>query len=316
MQQKQSPSQYLFTMHEMSQLFKLKQKEINQYFPANALIKAGNKTYIPGALVKKYLIQRSNDFPAHVIAHINLRGGIGKTTSTISLASRSAQYGLKTCIIDLDPQGSATLAFDIDVAEGDLIFYDIWQNPAQKVMTAVRQIDDHLAIIPSTLDNGLLDISLVNPAAQKNAVKNVCAVLLDNDFDVIVIDCPPSLGAAVISTICATNKLVIPLRGDAFSVKGMQLTFNEINAICETFGIPEPEVKILYSKHDKREKISVDTLDYLQQNYAAYLIPHIINTSSVYTRMLADRKTIFYNSTKSQAKEEFDGYTRYILEIQ
>lgn len=249
------------------------------------------------------------------LAHINMRGGIGKTTATISLATRAAQLGYKVCILDLDSQGSASLAFRVVLADDDPVFYDVWQKPDEMLLGALREVQSGLCLLPSSLQNGLLDSALANPVSQKRAVRGVCDVLKANGFDLVIVDCPPSLGAAVISTICAAETIVVPSGADAFSMKGIQITTREIGSICETFGLPSPQIRILYSRFDRRERVSLAALERLQETYPEELLGSVIRTSSEFNKALGRSKTIFAIPGRSRAKDDYDGYVREILGI-
>lgn len=264
--------------------------------------------------VRRFLEERGVVYQPRVIAHITMRGGIGKTTATISAAVRAAQYGFKVCVLDLDPQGSSTLAFNAAPDEGDPIFYDVWQNPREFIPDALKQIRENLALLPSSLENALLDASLINPGSQKKAVKGVCEALTACGYDTIIIDCPPSLGIAVISTICAADAIVVPVGSDAFSMRGLEITLNEVASIRDTFGQQIPEIRILFSRHDRREKVSMDMLDSLRSRYA-HLPLTVIGTSSEFSKALAAGKTVFSSFRKSQARDDYDRYVRDILGI-
>ncbi len=219
------PLHYLMTAEELGLLTRQTVTTVLQAFPADQRV-----TLFPGAValpphvVRPYLKARGVSYAPRVIAHINLKGGTGKTTSVISAATRAAQYGFNTCILNMDSQASASLAFNMLLNDDDPIFCDVWQRPHEMVMEAVQQIDESLWILPSSLENGLLDVQLINPASQKHAVRGVCEELRHHDIDLILLDCPPSLGTAVIPTICAADTIVIPVCGDAFSRKGLELT--------------------------------------------------------------------------------------------
>lgn len=262
--------------------------------------------------VRRFFEMRGISYQPRIIAHITMRGGIGKTTATISTAVRAAQYGFKVCVLDLDPQASSTLAFNAAPDEGDPIFYDVWQSPREFLPDALRTIRENLAILPSSLENALLDASLINPGSQKKAVKGVCEVLKACGHNAIIIDCPPSLGIAVISAICAADITVIPVGSDAFSMRGLEITLNEIASIRDTFGLPMPEIRILYSRYDRREKVSRDMLDSLRCRYA-HLPLTVIGTSSEFSKALAAGKTIFSSFRKSQARDDYDQYVRDVL---
>jgi chromosome partitioning protein len=264
--------------------------------------------------VRSFFEKRGFFYKPRIIAHITMRGGTGKTTATISAAVRAAQYGFKVCVLDLDPQGSSTLAFNAAPDEGDPIFYDVWQNPREFLPAALKAIRDNLALLPSSLENALLDASLINPSSQKKAVKAVCEVLMACGYDAIIIDCPPSLGIAVISTICAADVIVVPVGNDTFSMRGLEITLNEITSIRDTFGLPMPEIRILFSRYDRREKVSRDMLSTLQCRYA-YLPLTVIGTSSEFSKALAAGKTVFSSFRKSKARDDYDQYVRDVLRI-
>ncbi len=305
---------YLLTCEELAVLCGTTENKIKDNLNQNeSLSIRGGKTGILPFVVKKFLKKNGIDYSCQVVAIINMRGGIGKTTASINTATRAKQYGFKTCIIDMDPQGSTTLAFDMTPEEDDPIFYDIWQKPDEMVMGTIRKIDEDLYIIPSSLENGLLDASLINPGHQKNAVKNVCNELKANGFEMIIIDNPPSLGTAVISSVCAADSIVVPMFSDAFSFKGLDITINEIHSICSTFNMDEPKVKILFSKYDRREKASETALLELKDRYSKYFIPFPIRTSTGFSKALQKRETIFASYRKSAAKEDYDMYVKHIL---
>ncbi len=305
---------YVLTCEELADLCGTTENEIKENLNQNdCLLMRGGKTGIPPLVVKKYLMKNGIDYTCRVLAIINMRGGIGKTTASITTATRAKQYGFKTCIIDMDPQGSTTLAFDKTPESDEPIFYDIWQKPEDMVMGTIKKIDDDLYIIPSSLENGLLDASLINPSHLKNAVKGVCNVLKTNGFEMIIIDNPPSLGTAVISSVCAADTILVPMFSDAFSFKGLDITINEIHSICSTFNMEEPKVRILFSKYDRRERASETALLELKDRYSKYFIPFPIRTSTEFSKALERRETVFASHRKSTAKEDYDMYVKHIL---
>jgi len=310
------PLHYLMTAEELGLLTRQTATTVLQAFPTDERV-----TLFPGTValaphaVRRYLEARGVSYAPRIIAHINLKGGTGKTTSVISAATRAIQYGFKTCIIDMDSQASASLAFDILLDNDDPIFCDVWQRPHDMVMDALHQIDDSLWILPSSLENGLLDVQLMNPASQKHAVRGVCEELRHHDIDLILLDCPPSLGTAVISTICAADTIVIPVCGDAFSRKGLELTIQEIASICDTFSLPPPVIRILYTKYDKRLRLSGQAFEQLRDSYPDRMIPTPIRTSSEFSKALERSATVFASTKKNHARKDYDAYVRNLLAL-
>jgi len=130
---------YVLTCEELADLCGTTENKIKENFNQSEILSIrGGKTVIPPFAVKFFLKKKGFDYSCHVLAIINMRGGIGKTTTSINTATRAKQYGFKTCIIDMDPQGSTTLAFDKTPEADDPIFYDIWQKPDEMVMGTIK----------------------------------------------------------------------------------------------------------------------------------------------------------------------------------
>lgn len=311
MSQKQ---QYSITVGELANSVYQSEDEVLTAFDKDDLARLpGGKWGLSPEVVRKYMSAKGVEYEFKTIAYINLKGGTGKTTSTISTATRTAQYGYKTCILDMDAQANATLAFDMVPDEDAPIFCDIWQHPKDMVMGSIRSIEDYLYILPSSLENSLLDVNLINPGSQKRAVRGVCEVLKGNDFDLIMIDCPPSLGTAVISAICAADKIVIPVCCDDFSLKGLDFTLKEIESICDTFNLKQPDIHILLTQFDKRLSISANAIAKISSRYPKYFVPFPIRISSLYSKMLEKKKTVFALTGKCRAKTDYDRYVRFLL---
>lgn len=314
-EREQGGLKYFITVSELGDLLDIPATEVVRELSEKGLAEfvPGQKRRIRPGQARNYLASKGIEYGFRVVAHINMRGGIGKTTTTITAATRAVQYGFKTCILDLDPQGSSSLAFGKMPMDGDPIFCDIWQKPGSMLINSLKEIQEDLYLLPSSLENSLLDLSLINPGTQKNAVKGVCAELKKNGFHLVLIDCPPSLGTAVISSICAADVVVVPVCSDAFSIKGLELTLTEVASISDTFNLPVPGIKVLYTKFDKRESIGQDTLRKLSADYPDYLFPRTIRTSTDFSKALSRRETVFASGRKSSGKEDYDMYVRRLL---
>lgn len=307
---------YMLTTLELSKLTGRASGEIKSRARQEKLVGLpGKKFGVPSSQVKNFLSETGIDYSFKVVVFANMKGGVGKTTSAVSVATRAVQYGFRTCILDMDSQGSASFSFDMMPADDDPIFSDIWQNPDEMVMSALKKIDENLYLMPSSLDNGLLDLNLINPASQKNAVAQVCQTLKDNNFDLVIVDCPPSLGTAVISSVCAADIIVIPVCSDAFSIKGLQLVLSETESICSTFNLDIPKIEILYTKFDKRTGLSDEVLQDLRSWYPEFLFSSPIRTSTEFAKALGRKETIFASPRKSNGKEDYDHFVKHLLQL-
>lgn len=308
--------EYAIPLRELSTSMNWDEKEIKEMLANDFdLALANSYALVPPEKVRALSLKKGFSYEPKTIAFINLKGGVGKTVSAANTATRAAQYGYKVCMVDMDMQASLTLLFGAIPGDEDPIFYDVWQDPERMTMAGIIKLQDHISILPSSLENGLLDSSLSKPASQKNAVRGVCDELKHNGFDLVVIDCSPSLGTAVISSICAADTVVIPLGNDSFSLKGLELTLQEIDSICGTFGLALPQIKVLFTGFDKRQKMTHAIYRAVAEDYASNLAPTVIRTSSEYSKAIRRGETVFASSRKSPAKEDYDAFVRHILKI-
>jgi chromosome partitioning protein len=248
-----------------------------------------------------------------VAAFVNLKGGVGKTTLLTHMAARAWQYGLSLCVVDLDPQASSTLALVGEPPENAPVFLDLWQAADEPLHASLMHVAPGLTLLPSSLDNTLLDGHLAHPSQQKRAVRGVCERLQARGADLILIDCPPTLGTAVISTLCAADEVLIPVCADAFSMKGLKLTTGELAAICETFALPGPRVRALFNRHDRRERLHQQALQDLAREHADVLMASVVRTTTHFSRALAERGSVFVNPSRSTAAQDVDAALRELL---
>jgi len=306
----------MLSLVELAALTGTTREDLATEIGADALLRQPHRPpAVPAHVARQVLESRGHAFAPTVIAHMNLKGGIGKTTCTISTAARAAQYGYRTCVLDLDPQASATLAFDRVPEPEDPLFIDVWKEPRKMVEVAIREVHDGLWLLPSALENGLLDSSLANPRSQKHAVRKVCDELSRLGFDLILIDCPPSMSTASISSVCATDIVVVPVGCDAYSMRGLELTLSEIDSICDTYNVPVPRARILLSRYDGRERTARETNAILSERYSEALASAPIRVSTRFAQALQHRQTVFGEYRSSTAKTDYDRYIRDTLGI-
>jgi chromosome partitioning protein len=263
--------------------------------------------------VRRVLERAGRSFAFRVVAIVNLKGGVGKTTTAATIASRAVQYGHRTCLVDLDPQASATLLLGVTPPQDAAVFRDVWSAPAERVPGALHEIQEFFALLPSALENSLLDVSLVNPASQKRAMAGVAEVLRGLGFDLVIVDCAPSLGAGSISAACAADVIVVPAGNDAFSSRGIALTCEEVAAIRDTFGLPPVPIRLLSTMVDGRETLSAQYVDALVRGHRDRLLPGVIHRRTEFSKALERRETVFASPRRSVAKDDYDRVTRALL---
>lgn len=253
--------------------------------------------------------------PVKSIAHLNMRGGIGKTTASLNLATRAVQYGFKTCLVDLDPQASATFALFPGMTKEHLVAADVWENPADSLKESLVEVSSNLFLLPSSLDNSILDDEWDSPDIQRNAVKSILEALKSEEFDLIVIDAAPSLSSTVISIIAAIDHIVVPVYSDPFSVRGLEILLTESKEISAAFKRPTPEINILFAQYDSRLKLSESVYKSLKKAHPKQLLKSRIRTSTEFSKAIHKQETVFRRNLKHVASIDYDQYVRELLSI-
>jgi chromosome partitioning protein len=190
-----------------------------------------------------------------IVAFASQKGGVGKTTSAINFATAVAATGKKTLIVDLDPQGNASTGLGITQAERVNSTYQVMIQTCRITDAILPTIIPLLHIIPA-------DINLAAAEIELNALKNREFVLKDHlkelvDWDVIIIDCPPSLGLLTINALCAATGVIIPVQSEFFAMEGLAHLMRTISLVKQNYNPALKVEGILITLMDKRSKLSI-----------------------------------------------------------
>ena len=161
--------------------------------------------------------------PARVIAMCNQKGGVGKTTTTINLGAALAEYGRRVLIVDFDPQGAASVGLGINALDMEQTIYTLLMNPKADVRATVcHTATENLDIIPANIDLSAAEVQLVNEVARESALARVLRHV-EADYDVILIDCQPSLGLLAVNALTAAHGVIVPVEAEFFALRGVAL---------------------------------------------------------------------------------------------
>jgi len=170
--------------------------------------------------------------PARVIALCNQKGGVGKTTTTISLGGALAEYGRTVLMVDFDPQGALSAGLGVNTHDTTTI-YDLLIGREKDVRKAIQPTKvAGIHVIPANIDLSAAEVHLVNEVAREQILARVLKPVLD-DYDVVLIDCQPSLGLLTVNALTAAHGVLIPLETEYFALRGVALLIDTIDKVCE-----------------------------------------------------------------------------------
>ncbi|MDF3048174.1 MAG: cobQ/CobB/MinD/ParA nucleotide binding domain protein [Candidatus Midichloriaceae bacterium] len=194
----------------------------------------------------------------HIIAIANQKGGVGKTTTSVNLATATAAIGKKTLIIDLDPQGNASTGLGIDNHSRRVGAYEVIIGQSNAKDAIQNTIIPKLDIIPANVNLAAAEIELINVNSREFLLKKILHDDLKEDsYEVIIIDCPPSLGLLTINALVAATGIIIPLQCEFFALEGLVHLMNTVNLIKKSYN-PSLQIDgIVLTMMDKRNRLSL-----------------------------------------------------------
>ena len=254
-----------------------------------------------------------------IIAFVNQKGGVGKTTSSINLAASLGLLGKKTLLIDLDPQGNSSTGVGVNKGELESSIYELLVDRAEVKKVVVKTKFKNLYIIPASInlagvDMELMEMSRVNPefVPQLQLKKHLNAIM--EEFDYIILDCPPSLGLITTNALAASNSVIIPVQCEFFALEGIMQLLNSI-MIAQKKLNPSLDIEgVLLTMLDNRTNLGLEVVEeiksYFKEKVYDTIIPRLVRLSEAPSH----GKPIHAYDPRSRGTEAYINLAKEVIE--
>jgi chromosome partitioning protein len=204
---------------------------------------------------------------AHIVALANQKGGVGKTTSAVSLSAQLAMLGFRVLLLDFDPQSSATSGIGIEKHPEGADLYDVFFGRLRLSEVMVPSSIDNLKVVPGSPDLVSLELELGKTPGRELILRSLVTEV-EHDFDVIMIDCPPSSGLLTLNALGAARWVLVPLQAEYYSLEGLSGLLNTISFVQQTFNPGLEILGVFLTMFDARTNLSVQVYHEAERHFA------------------------------------------------
>ena len=200
-----------------------------------------------------------------IIAIANQKGGVGKTTTSINLSACLAEKGKKVLVIDTDPQGNTTSGFGIDKNNLDNTIYELILGECTIRDCIIQDIVKDVSVLPSNVNLAAAEIELIGVEKKEYILKNEVDYVKD-DYDFIIIDCPPSLNMLTINSMTTADSVLVPIQCEYYALEGLSQLIHTINLVKERLNPDLTMEGVVFTMYDSRTNLSMQVVENVKQN--------------------------------------------------
>lgn len=249
-----------------------------------------------------------------IIAITNQKGGVGKTTSTVNLGASLASLGQKVLLVDIDPQGNATSGVGVDKGDLDECIYNVLVEEQDAANVIVPTVVEDLSIIPATIQLAGAEIELVSTMSREVKLKKALQEIKD-DYDYILIDCPPSLGLLTINSLTASDSVLIPVQCEYYALEGLSQLLNTIRLIQKHLNKELMIEGVLLTMLDARTNLGIQVIDEVKKYFQDKVYKSIIPRNVRLGEAPSHGKPITVYDPKSKGAEVYLELAKEVMEV-
>lgn len=254
-----------------------------------------------------------------IISIFNQKGGVAKTTTAVNLSAALTLHNKKVLIVDMDAQANSTCSVGVDENELDVTIYDLLNSKKlskEDICKAIIKTSfDNLYILPSDITLSNAEITLANALSREHILSKIIKKIED-DFDYIIIDCPPSLGLLSINSLVASDSIIIPVATSYFSIKGIKHLIDTYNLVKDNLKEDLEIEGVLITMFDSRKNISKDIKDMLKNTFNDKLFKTNIRINSKIEYAQDNSTPVVFFDRNSNGANDYMNLTKEVLGIE
>ena len=239
-----------------------------------------------------------------VIAIANQKGGVGKTTTAVNLSACLAKKGKRVLLVDCDPQGNSTSGVGVDKRRCEKTVYDVLIGDADIKRAIVPTEYENLSVCPSNISLSGAEIELVSEMGRETKLKNAILSVKD-DYDIVLIDAPPSLGLITINVLTAANSVIVPIQCEYYALEGVSQLVNTVKKVKQVLN-PDIDIEgILMTMFDSRTNLSIQVVEEVKKFFPNKVYKTLIPRNVRLSEAPSFGKPIIYYDVASKGAESY-----------
>jgi len=250
---------------------------------------------------------------ARCIVIANQKGGVGKTTTAVNLAAALAVMEKKTLLVDCDPQGNASSGLGVYPEKIAESLYSVLYQPERALDAVYETSLPSLHVMPSTADLVAADIELVDKAARETYLRKVLAVLEDK-YEIILLDCAPSLGLVTLNALCAASELLVPLQCEYFALEGVAQLLRTFELVRRRFNADLRLLGVAMTMYDGRNKLNRHVKREIRKCFPKHHFDTVIPRNVRVSEAPSHGQSVIDYDVKSKGAEAYLSLAREVLQ--